>query len=743
VSGKRKRKKRRWLRALIYLVIVSLGASGIFIALVLAGLFGRLPDEGELRQIRNPIASEVYAADGVLMGTFNIQNRQHLDPDDITRGLRHALVATEDVRFYEHRGIDFRSLLRVLVKSILLRQEGAGGGSTLTQQLAKNLYARGDHGRLSMPVNKVREMAIAVRMEKVYAKDEILELYLSTVPFGENTFGIKAAARRYFNRDPRELPLEDAAVLVGMLKANRTYNPVDFPERSKDRRNVVLDQMARYGFLEDGAADSLKSLPLQADYHPLPHYAGIAPYFREHIRLRMDRWCGAHLREGKEHYNLYTDGLKIHTTIDSRLQGIAEASVRKHMAHLQELLARDWAGSDPWQGVDLSQLESFLPEGMDKLKHARRTMEVFSWKGKVEKEFSTMDSLKYYLGFLQTGFAAMDIHTGAILAWVGGIDHEHFKYDHVLARRQAGSAFKPLVYLEALEQGMDPCAYYPNDSVVYEDYENWTPRNADRTYGGLYSMGGALAHSVNTISVDLMMRAGMDRVIERSRLAGITSPLPEVPSLALGTAEISLLELLGAYQAIANRGLRMEPVLIRRIEDRFGRVLDEFPVSDAGSAICEPASAELLTAMLEGVVRKGTAKALSTHYGLEAAMAGKTGTTQKNTDGWFIGFTPDLVAGAWVGGSLQHIRFRSGRYGQGAYAALPIWGEFMQTAFRDPRWSRLERDSFVLSDGIREQLECDAFLEEKPAEFKPFKKLRKKGRIRSLFKRKERRRKAR
>ncbi len=582
-------------------------------------------------------------------------------------------------------------------------------------------------------------MATAVRIEKVYTKDEILEMYLSTVSFGENTFGIKAASRRYFNKEPQDLRLEESAVLVGMLKATRTYNPVNYPQKAQERRNVVLSQMAKYGFLEASGADSLQLLPLKVDYLPLPHNAGIAPYFREFIRAELDAWCKEHFDDEEEAYNLYTDGLKIYTTIDSRLQLYAEEAMRDHMSKLQKIFEWQWEGDNLWKGLSEEQLlinyDGEHKDGMSA--EPKRLMDVFTWEGKQQREYNTLDSIRHYLGLLQTGFLAMDVRSAEIKAWVGGINHEYFKYDHVMSRRQAGSTFKPLVYLEALEQDISPCDYFANDSVVYEEFDDWTPRNADRNYGGYYSLKGALVHSVNTVSVDLMMRVSIDSVMELCEEAGITSPLPAVPSLALGTGEVSLYEMVGAYQAMANLGIRKEPLYISRIEDRNGRVLEERTPEEEGKPICSPENAEMMIEMLRGVVNEGTAKGLRSFYGFTADIAGKTGTTQNYTDGWFIGFTPNLVAGAWVGGDLQNVRFQTIQYGQGAFSAMPIWAGFMEKTFQDNQWSRLQNDTFAISSSIKDQLLCDDFSEKKPRQFKPFQKLKEKKPLRNLFRRKK------
>ncbi len=733
-------KPKTVLKFLLYLLSGLMCIHGVLILLVYAGAFGRLPSNQDLKGIQNPIATEIYSADGVLMGTYHLENRQYLEPSEIPETVRNTLIATEDVRFYTHNGIDLRSLFRVMVKTLLLGNEGSGGGSTLTQQLAKNLYPRHDFGVLSMPVNKVKEMATARRMEKVYSKDQILEIYLSTVSFGENTFGIKAASRRFFNKDPQELHLDETAVLVGMLKATQNYNPVLHQERAQSRRNVVLAQMAKYGFIEASRRDSLQRIPLVVDYHPLPHNAGIAPYFREFIRTELDTWCREHYKNESEHYNLYTDGLKVFTTIDSRLQGYAEEAVQVHMTRLQEIFEKQWKSDNLWKGLSEKQLlvnyEGVHQPGM--ASEAPRKMEVFTWKGPLEREYNTLDSIKHYLKFLQAGFMAMDVRSAEIKAWVGGINHEYYKYDHVLAKRQAGSTFKPLVYLEALEQEISPCDYFPNDSVVYPEYDDWTPRNADGVYGGYYSMKGALVHSVNTVSVNLLMQVGIDSVLELCQKAGIKSQLPAVPSLALGSGEVSLLEMVGVYQAIANQGIAKEAVYISRIEDRNGKVLKaNHPVSE-GTAICRPGNAELMIEMLRSVVNEGTAVGLRTNFNLAADIAGKTGTTQNYTDGWFIGFTPELVAGTWVGGDLQNVRFQNMQYGQGAYTAMPIWSGFMKSAFRDDHWRFLQEEVFEIPETVKNQLTCEEFRENQPFEFKPFRKLKERKLFKKLFRRKRR-----
>ncbi len=735
---RRPRKGRLLLKILLCLFGGIVVLQGTLILLVLAGVFGRLPGASELKRIQHPVATEIYSADGKLMGKYYIQNRQYMAPGQITDTLRNMLIANEDRRFYDHHGIDYRSLGRVLIKTILLGQEKAGGGSTITQQLAKNLYPRHDYGFISMPVNKIREMAIAVRIENVYAKEEILELYLATVPFGENTFGIRAASMRFFNKGPRELKMEETAVLIGMLKATGIYNPARDPAKACVRRNVVLGQMAKYNFIDQAMADSLRQLPIELDYKPLPHDAGIAPYFREYIRGALDQWCRTQTKNESEPYDLYTDGLKIYTTIDSRLQKYAEEAIGDHMSHLQELFEKHWRNRDLWKGIreEMLLINYDGKYSQEMATEEARKMTVFTWKGLQEREYNTLDSIRHYLQFLQAGFMAMDVHSGEIRAWVGGINYEYFKYDHVTAKRQVGSTFKPLVYLAALEQGIPPCEYFPNDSMVYHQYDDWTPRNADRNYGGYYSLKGALVHSVNTVSVNLLMETGIDTVVALGQKTGIESSMPAVPSLALGTANISLFEMMRVYQAIANRGMAIKPKYLTRIENKEGKVLYVNPASERGTAVCHPGNAEVMIEILREAVDHGTASAIRSEHLITADVAGKTGTTQNQTDGWFIGFTPSLVAGVWVGGDLQNLRFRSMEYGRGAFMAMPIWSGFMKKTFSDDHYHYLQNEEFGISESIKSMLKCDDFRERRPFLFRPFKTLKEKSFLKKLFKRK-------
>jgi penicillin-binding protein 1A len=724
--AKRRRKAvnktlRKKIRLYLFYGVSGLLAMIILLfSLVYIGVFGHIPTRHELKNVQNYLASEIYSADNVLLGKYYVQNRSNVDYDDIPQYLIDALVATEDARFYTHNGIDNRSIVRVFFKTLLLRQESSGGGSTITQQLAKNLYKRKRYSIITVPVNKFREMIIAVRLEEVYEKKDILELYLNTVSFGENTYGLETASKMYFNKPPRNLKIEEAALLVGMLKGTYIYNPNKQTDKALKRRNVVLNQMVKYGYLKNESADSLKQLPLKLKYVKQTHNEGLAPYFREYLRLELAEWSKNVYKSDGTAYNIYTDGLKIYTTINSDLQTYAEQAVKSHLSRLQREFNSHWKHSQPWgtnNDVIVRQIKmtkrykSLKNRGMSfeeimKVFDTPVKMEVFSWDGTSEISMTPLDSVKHYFKFLHAGFIAMESKTGYIRAWVGGINHKYFQYDHVKSRRQAGSTFKPVVYAAALEKGYKPCDYIPNDSVVYKDYNDWTPRNADRSYGGYYSMNGGLVHSVNTVSVNLLMNTGISNVIKLAREMGIPGDLPEVPSLALGTGEISLYDLVSAYNVFNNRGRMVKPVYLRRIEDKDGKVLFEAQPQVSEKEIITQENAEIIVNMLRNVVNYGTASGIRTAYGLDNDIAGKTGTTQLNTDGWFIGFTPDLIAGAWVGGDNPVIRFRSMAYGQGAHTALPIWAGFMRRVYSNPLYRNSKNAGFDISGTVLDQFDC-------------------------------------
>ena len=695
--------------------------------------FGKLPTDENLQNIQNFTASEVFTYDGILLGRYYVENRTNTTLDNISPAIAEALIATEDARFYEHDGVDRRSLARVLVKSILLGNKSAGGGSTISQQLAKNLFPRQRYGPLTLPVSKIKEITVATRLEEMYEKDEILMLYLNTVPFGGNVYGIEAASKRFFNKSAKELRTEEAATLIGMLKATTYYSPRLYPDRSQQRRNVVLAQMAKYNYLTPTQRDSLQEQPLVIDYYNVTHNTGLAPYFREKIRGDIQRWLNEHPNEDGSTYNLYTDGLKIYTTLDARLQKHAEQAVAKHMKKLQQDFFAHWKDQKPWGDDDRSLqrakrrseryrlLKSLdkTDEEIDEIFNTPIPMTVFTWEGEQEKTLSPMDSIAYYQMFLNAGFLAVRPENGQVKAWVGGIDHKYFQYDHVTARRQVGSTFKPIVYAAALEDGAAPCDFIKNEKRVYEDYDDWSPGNSDGHYEGSYSMAGALANSVNTVTVELMMRTGVENVVDLAHRMGITSKLPDRPAIALGTADLSLYEMLTVYGTLVNEGMHVKPSYLLGIEDKGGNVIVKFNDKPEVTRALSSESANLMVNMLKNVVDTGgTARRLRYTYKLPNDLIGKTGTTQSHADGWFIGATPKLVFGSWVGANNRLVRFRTIREGQGANTALPIAALFLTEFNKDNTFKKIRYARFPEpSRSLRAQLDCPFYDDDKPGLF--------------------------
>ncbi len=726
------RKRESWAKPLAggFLAVLLAGSFALVltIALIEFEVFGPMPDKNELQTIHHPVASEIYTADSVLMGKFYVQNRLDMEAGEIPQSVVSALLATEDVRFYQHRGIDFRSLGRVLVKTLMFGDEHSGGGSTLTQQLAKNLYPRREYAVGSIVINKLREMVMAYELERLYTKNELMVLYLNTVPFGENTYGLKAAAFRYFNKLPQDLTVQESAMLVGMLKGPSRYSPRLHYDRAMERRNLVLGQMAKYGMIETTLRDSLQHEPIQLNYTLLTHFNGIAPYFRDHLKEELRGLLGELNSEQNTSYNVESDGLKIYTTIDSRMQAYAEAAVGNHLASLQKVFNRQLERQQ-WSGTtDINRIVDRKLKGMtEEEQNTKSRVRVFDWGGERDSLMTARELALHNLKMLNAGFLAMDSRSGEVKAWVGGINYKHFKYDHVLSRRQVGSTFKPFVYLAALEKGYRPGDLFVNDTISYDAYENWTPHNADNSYGGMYTLKGALTHSVNTVSASLIMNTGIGRVCRLAQNAGIETRLPHVPSLALGTAELSWFELVRAYQSFANMGAPVAPRLIHTVTTRNGDLLyaDNRSPVQTGDSIASRENMETIVEMLKNVVNKGTARSLRYRYGLNSEIAGKTGTTQNQADGWFVGFTPDLVAGVWVGAEYPSLHFKSLRYGQGAHTALPIWAGFFKQLYDDPKYKQLASSKFEISDSVRVQVaECEEYIQEpkiqelQPKEFK-------------------------
>lgn len=707
---KPKKLKIRILKWTLYLFLIGIFGALSFYFSVYFGFWTTLPDTEQLAEIRQSEATEIFTDGGELLGKYYIFDRQPIGFEEIPKHMIDALIATEDARFYKHNGVDRRSLMRVIFKTILLGDESSGGGSTLSQQLIKNLFPRENHGWFTMPVNKTREAIMATRLEKIYSKEEILTLYLNTVPFGDNTFGVESAAEKFFGKPCSDLNLEESAVIIGMLKASHSYNPRLFPERSKVRRNVVLGQMYRYTFLTAEELSIAQKKPLELDYKPFTHNDGIAPYFRAELQKKMRSWVVDYNQEHNTTLNLFTSGLKIYTTLDYEMQRLAEEAMKEHMAGLQKSFEASYGKNAPWlKSKDIINSALTRTPHYQKLKarglseqlildsmSRSTTAELFDWDGKKVVTTTQMDSVKHYLKFLNAGMLSVNPYSGAVKTWIGGIDYEHFQYDHVRqSKRQVGSTFKPIVYAAALENGTEPCKYYPSQQITFPQFNDWTPVNSPPVYDQNYAMKTALSKSVNTVAVRVMNDAGLPKVIKLARSMGIESDLPSVPSLALGTAELSLLELTRAYTSFVNSGKPANPYYITRIEDNNGRVLAEFKPEVSEQAVFEESTRQIMIEMMKGTVNEGTARRLRDKYGLRNDIAGKTGTTQDNKDGWFVAISPRLVTVSWVGSDDHRIGFKSTAMGQGANSALPLYALMIQKMNRDINFDRYTQSRFA------------------------------------------------
>ena len=693
----------------------------LFFTMLSLGWLGFMPSFEELENPRSNLASEVWSADGEVLGYIGIENRSSLTYSQITDGgknmnLVNALIATEDVRFYDHAGIDARSLARVFFKTLVGRHSSSGGGSTITQQLAKNLFPRERKSKLGLIHSKFKEWVVAVKLEHNYSKEEILAMYLNTVDFGSNAYGIETAAHTFFDKSPSELSVDEAAVLVGLLKAPTSYSPVLHPDNSLRRRNVVMSQMNNNEnpatgekYLSDEDYEKLKEKPIDmSHYRPISHNDGLAPYLREYIRGYMKDWCGSHKKSDGTYYDVHKDGLRIYTTIDSRLQKYAEKAVEKHMkeviqpAFFKELARRK---GDPFNNLTKEQEEHFITLAMKAsdryyqmkqdgasesqikkyFKEEKVPMRVFTWNGPRDTVMTPWDSLVYVKKFLNAGLMSVETGTGYVKAYVGGINYRYFKYDNVMqSRRQVGSTFKPFVYTMALQDlDMNPYTLVPNTEVCIGD---WCPRNSShQREGEMVTLKWALANSINWVSAYLMKAGGANgpnMVINIARKMGVTSPIDPVPAICVGAAEITVYEMTGAMATFANQGEYVQPIFITRIEDNKGKVLETF-TPERREAI-SPRIAWMMIQMMKGVVDSGTgARLRGSQFKLSYPMAGKTGTTQNNSDCWFVGITPKLTTVVWTGGELRSIHFRSMEYGQGARQALPIFGHYMRSVYDD------------------------------------------------------------
>jgi penicillin-binding protein 1A len=692
---------------------IVLGGILLVVLLLLSasyGLLGYMPTFEELENPKSFQATQVISSDHKVLGTYFIQNRSNVRFEEISPYLVNALIATEDARFYEHSGIDVRGLTRAIVKTGLLGQE-SGGGSTITQQLAKMLFHEKPSSKIARILQKIKEWIIAVKLEKQYSKEEILTMYLNRFDFINNAVGIKSSSHVYFNTTPEKLKIEEAAMLVGMAKNPSLYNPKRRPEISQQRRNVVLYQMSKYGYLTKNEFDSLKQFPVTLHFQNAGHAEGLAPYFREYLRAYLKDWCELHKKPDGTNYNLYKDGLKVYTTIDSRMQQYAEDAMKKHLkedlqpAFFNHMKGRKNAPFD--RSLSQKEIDKLILQAMQRSERYANLkadgmsendiisnfykpieMSVFTWDGYKDTIMSPRDSILYYKYYLRSGLISLDPHTGFVKAYVGGIDYKHFQYDQVLiGKRQVGSLFKPFVYTLAMQEGWSPCRKIPNVPVVFELPEggSWSPKNSDGKYGGEMTLTYALATSTNCITAYLMKQFGPQSVVNIAKKMGITSDLPPVPSICLGTPDISLYEMTGAFATFANKGVWIKPVFITRIEDENGNVLEEY-IPKMEEALSEQ-TAYLTLELLKGVSQGGgTAVRLrGSRYdgGFSNQIAGKTGTTQNQSDGWFIGIVPDLVTGVWTGCEDRSVHFRSTHLGQGANMALPIWAWYMKSVYKD------------------------------------------------------------
>jgi penicillin-binding protein 1A len=717
-----------WVLLLLFFTFFSIGWLGV-----------EIPSFEMLENPNSIQVSEVISDDGEVIGYIGIENRSDVTYDRLSPNLIHALIATEDVRFYDHSGIDLRSLGRVFFKTILGRKESSGGGSTVTQQLAKNLFKMRDLNRgHGLVATKFSEWVTAVKLEHTYSKQEILTMYFNTVDFGSNAFGIKTAAKTFFNKTPDEIDVDEAAILVGLLKAPTTYSPVLHPDRCKERRDVVLSQMNRYGYLSDEDFEKYKAKPIDmSHYTPQSHNEGLAPYLREYVRNYMKDWCKHHRKSNGEYYDVHRDGLRIYTSIDSRMQRYAEEAVKEHFSkEIQPAFERELKNrkGNPFCNLSKDQENRFLDmamrnsdryrtlkaEGMDEKEiradfDKKVKMKVFTWNGAKDTMMTPRDSLLYCKKFLNAGLMSVEPGTGYVRAYVGGINYRFFKYDNVRTHRQVGSTFKPFVYTMALQDlGMYPCTEVPNSEVCFQVYNqpDWCPKNSSHAREGqMVTLKWALANSINWVSAYLMKQGSPEQVISIARKMGVTSPIDPVPAICVGTPEITVYEMAAAMATFANKGEYVEPIIITRIEDNKGRVLESF-TPQRNEALSE-VTAYMMIELMKGVVHSGTGARLNYKYHLNqysTAIAGKTGTTQNNSDCWFVGITPKLATAIWTGGELRSIHFRNMTYGQGAAQALPIFGLYMEKIYKDPRIKFYRGDFDRPSVPI--EMDCSKFQQE-------------------------------
>ena len=743
--------------------------AAVLLLVVGTGLFAEIPSFEELENPESKEATLLLADGGEVLSTYHIENRSYVDYDELSPYLVEAAVATEDVRFYKHGGIDFRSLARVGVKTLLLGQSSQGGGSTITQQLAKTLYPREELGRripvvwqVKMVITKMKEWITAVKLERNYTKEEIMDMYMNAVFFGSNAYGIKSASQTFFGKEPSELTVEEAATLVGMVNKPTRYNPALNPESSLKRRNFVLSQMEKAGYLTAAEKDSISLIPIELSYQVLDHNSGIAPYFRDMLRRVMNAkepkrssystyedyvadsllwaddglygWLNKNFKPDGSRYDLDRDGLRIHTTINYKMQQYAEEAVAEHLGlDLQKAFFRDLSKkrNAPFSNdIDAKTRDRVMKQARrwsDRYRNMKASgaseqeilksfgepvkMRVFSWnaKGHIDTVMTPDDSIRYYKSILRAAFIAMEPNTGEIKAYVGGPNYRYFKYDNARqGKRQVGSTIKPFLYTLAMQEGMSPCDKVVNvpQTFIIGD-TTWTPKSTDRDewIGRTVTLKWGLTKSSNNISAYLMKRFGPEAIVEMCHKMGVQSFLDPVPSLCAGPADLSLYEMVGAYNTYPSRGVHVDPIFVTRIEDNMGNVLSEFNARKR-EAISEQ-TAYLMVNLMQGVVNDGTAVRLRWKYGIDGELAGKTGTTNDQADGWFIGYTPKLTAGVWVGAEDRQVHFESLALGGGSNMALPVWGIFMNKVLKDGTLGISEQDKFIAPVGMTLNLDCD------------------------------------
>ena len=717
------------------------------------GKFGEMPDFRQLENPKTNFASEIISSDNQILGKYYFNdNRTPVDYDEINIETVNALIATEDERFYSHPGIDLKATVRAIV---FLNTRG--GASTISQQLARQLFVGVRSRNILQAIGqKIKEWVIAVELEKQYTKEEIITMYLNIYDFGYYGDGIKSASNIYFSKEPIDLNIEESAMLVGMLQNSSLYDPIRRPEITKKRRDLVLMQMAKNNYISEKDKDSLQSLPLELNYTPQSHRQGLATYFRSYLRGFMKDWTENNLKKDGSKYNLYVDGLKIYTTINSKMQRYAEESVKEHMINLQKefFIQNDTVSSAPFTDLEEDQEEAIMKRAMRRSERWRKSklagktndeieesfniptnMNVFTWDGDVDTLMSPIDSIRYYKHFLRAGMMSMNPKNGHVMAWVGGIDYRNFQYDHVmLSKRQIGSTFKPFLYATAIDQlKLSPCDMLPDlihciEPYKYGNPEPWCPTNSSDKYGGMRTLSNALANSKNTISAQLIDKVGPRPVANLARNLGVSSNIPNVPAIALGTPDLSVYEMVGAYGAFANKGIYVKPIMVTKIEDKNGTIV--YQSKPETRDVLSEESSYVTLKLLEGVTKFGSGARLRHDipedernyvyknvvtgypYKFDNAIAGKTGTTQNQSDGWFIGMVPNLVTGVWVGGEDRSVHFKEIAYGQGATMSLPIWGLFMKKCYEDEEL-QVSKEDFEEPEVLSIELDCSKVL---PAE---------------------------